>query len=220
LLLAHPDAAVRRRIISYWQGEHWLQLVPPGAGGPVRVSLGIPDTLLLLLLTVYNPLEWDGYDFALRGTLAQETPHADTAPIVCIRVETETGTWKDFPVVAWERLVLCPDTDVYIQARWNPNEGERVDLRGFEGDLRESSLKQAHRGMRLLKTITVVGGRPPGSRQWSEAEFRQAYHETYQTLLDAYESPPTRKEVAQALHIDETTFRTYRRTWHLPFPPF
>ena len=219
LLIALPEAAVRQSSLSDIQGDHWIQLLLPGKPSSVRSSLGIPDTMLLVVVNVYDPLGWDGYHFALRGTLAQETLNADTAPRLTLRCETEAGTWKDFPLAAWERLVMCPGTDLYVRSRWTPTDGTHTDMRGLEQDTRKGSLKEAYRGLKLLHAIERRGGRPQGSREWTEAEFRRAYPDMYQLLLDTYASQPKRYEVAEALSLDRKTFHEYLKAWHLSFPP-
>ena len=171
--------------------------------------------MLVVLVNVSDPLDWYGYHFALRGTLAQETENSDTAPRLTLRCETAAGTWKDFPLAAWERLVICPGTDLYIQSRWMPTDRVRTNMIGLETDTRKASIDTAYKGLQLLHAIGRRGGRPVGTGTFRDtAHFEDTVVGIMVTLIRERRQPT---EEAVAPYVGRDTTDRQMRAWCTQF---
>jgi hypothetical protein len=193
-----------------------LERMPAERDDPVIHELGIPLNTLYYRAILDPPTGWEGYRLEVIGTKKEDPDPPDAVHWIDM-----FGLNQTLIIIAWCRRVYWKKApSVYLEVRWHPETGETIALKGLEWNTTQESLKRLHQGLKLLKAIKATGGRPLGNRKIPPEEFRQQYHDKYQQLLDVYESKPRRREVAEALGLDETTFRTYLKYDNLPFPPF
>jgi hypothetical protein len=148
-------------------------------------------------------------------------PNAATSPLLSICVKTDPEkAGEDILLVARFRMVACPGTPVWIEARWNPTEGETLALKGSPQDMKSGNIDKARKGIGLLKAIDAVGGRPP---DMEEEAFRKQYWDAYCKLLDRAHRDgdrlPAKWQVADELLMHLRTLSRYLNRFQLPWPP-
>jgi hypothetical protein len=225
LIIPHPGISAESPLLRL-RPDHWnVSFLTPGDAYDVNLhEMGTTPDQPAVRVSVQAPLGRKGYAYQLFGTYErlESPPEAFRFQLVGpVGFSELQGPILDgATLIAWRRRVLCEGTSISVEAYWCPAAREtRMQIDGPAKAMRPKIMKQVQRAMTLLEAIEGPG-RPPGSKEISEAEFRQTYPETYQQILDAYGSKPRRKEMAMALGIDRKTFRSYLKEYNLPFPPF
>jgi len=196
--------------------------------------LDIPNDLPLWEVRVSNPRGQHGYYFVMWATVATaDDPPAAPRFLLYQPDDTRKRRKRHEDVfaflnldagsrdalIAWIRRVFYRGSASYVEARWTPTTGKTVSTVHKAATDSLETLALVSQGRKLLGA-PATGGRPRGSTRLSNAEFEQLYPETYERLLDAYNSEPFKYEVAEAMNMDVKTFDTYRDRCKLPFPPF
>ena len=221
LLLIPFDASATQFTTEVQGTVIWATVIQPYENQDFRTRLGVPNDEILFCFAVSNPLGWEDYSFIMYGTFADTIPNAATAPLfsICVKTDPEKAG-EDIPLVARFRMVACPGTPVWIEARWNPTEGETLALKGATNDMKKVNIDKAYNGIRLLRTIEALGGRPP---DMDEETFRQNYWDTYQKLLDQVRRDggrlPTKQQVAAEMLMHRRTLTRTLNRYHLSWPP-
>ena len=127
LLLIPSDSSAMQFVTEVPGTMIWSTVFQPYEGQDFRPRLGIPNDDFIFSFAVLNPLGWEDYVFSLGGTYVPTTLNAATAPLfsICMRPDPDKAE-EDLLLVAWFRMVTCPDTPVWIEVRWNPTEGETL----------------------------------------------------------------------------------------------
>jgi len=207
----------------------------------LRAELGIPQEREIWCYKQWCPLGWQGHFFDLLGTyeMAGDPPHAPRfwfhSPS---DVDRQEYTARDphvyegvdsTPLIAWLRRVRYQDSGLWLEARWSPQTGEALVIKGLEKEVpltraNKAFLKayapQTYAGIALLKAIKAASGRPP---DMEEAAFRRLYWDAYQKLRDQRVREggklPNKIEVADELIIAPRTLKRNLDRYHLPWPP-
>jgi hypothetical protein len=183
----------------------------------LRAELGMPPDAIPASMTIHghsHGAEWDGYDVEMYG--------------IRIGCDQWPPPWPFFrlgPMVTqvWYRRVTAPDSPAYLEARWHPERGESIQLKGLELVTRQSDAERALRGLRLLRLVDKRG-RKPGSRTWSKERFVPALLAAYHACADrsAYETgdyAATERAVALELGISHRSFCRYLEKYQILWPP-
>lgn len=203
-------------------GGH-IQIVSREYSHPVRAELGMPLDTDLVIFSINDLPNWQGYTCELVG--AQEKykfvgEHAEPAsPSEAPRFTFRVAGY-DAPVtlIAWRRRVHCQGTPIYLEVLWHPETGETIALKGLAWGTPQERLKRAHRGLRLLKAIDAIG-RPPDTRVYSSEEFHSAYPGARAKAQRQRGVRPRDEDIARALWISLPTLRRYLSEYGRPVLP-
>jgi hypothetical protein len=222
----------------------------------LQEELSIPQKLDISVIEQWDPLGWRGYFFDLHGTYEtaedlqnprmKDAPrfwlhshHASDGQVYTVR-HPYTYEGMDFPpLIAWRRRVRYQDCGLWLEARWTPETGETLWLRGAEHEVlltsthpkykdgkAINSLKtlspKTHESIALLKAFEAAhGGRPPDFE--NKAAFWQFYWDSYQKVLAVQQRDgnklPTKTQVAAEMLISVRSLKRYRDRHELPWPP-
>jgi hypothetical protein len=191
---------------------------PAGSPHPVRLEFDIPWDRSLFVITLTDPLGWNGYTYALLGT---DPPLQLPSRATIFRLGNLVGPHLPPVLVAYERRITHTETPIALVWRWHPLQGTSLALTGLELDTRKGSLHLMYDGIALLNALEDLGGRPPNFED--KATFRRKYWDAYHKVLEEKQRDgnrlPSKTEVAAEMLIDRKTLYRYRVRHHLTWPP-
>jgi hypothetical protein len=199
-------------------GQHELILVKPSEAQDTKKTLHIPHDARAVIVTIQSPFGQKGYTYELFATYDNLPDAKDSQHARIVAVPGRSRHVPPISIVIWRRRVYCQGIAAFIEACGDPRT-EITPINLIQVDyIPARDVLRALRGRHLLRKIEHKGRRR-GSKNMSEVEFRQRYPEMYQQLLDDYGSKPRRYEVAEALDMDQKTFRNHLKDCNLSFPP-
>jgi hypothetical protein len=213
----------------------------PALMARLQVELHIPPDRDIHVFEQWCPLGREGYFYDLVGTYRIPSDPTRAPWFWLYSLATNVGgmyttRWDDMqgpsdqqPLLAWRRRVRFQDHQFWVEARWSPQTGEILVMKGPEKDIPltranvaflKAHMPKIYEGVALLKAIKAATGRPPAM---DEATFRRLYPETYWKLHDqAYRDGnrlPNKTEVAADMLISPKTLKRKLDRYRLPFPP-
>ena len=149
---------------------------PQESHDDLRAVLGLPHDALLFVMRIdsfedwqeFGYPNWQNYSFELVGV-----PEGPTSPAEAPRFTWRMGTSLErIPIIAWRRRVWCRGSRVYLEARWHPVTGERLDVCAVDGLSPTDVAKFYAQSRHLLRQVSDRG-RPRGLVYFANAEHLQ-----------------------------------------------
>jgi len=204
-------------------GGH-LQMVSPEYAHPMRDELRMPLDTHLIIFSITDLPNWQGYTCELVGVQEQfkfvrgyaEQANPPEAPRFTFCVAGVAGHDIPLTLIAWRRQVHCQGTPVFLEVLWRPETGETIELKGLEWSTTQESLKRVHRGLRLLKAIEVHGGRPHDTRYYSQDQFHARYPGAVADAKKRRGVHIKDEDIARAFPVSVSTFYRYLRKYGRP----
>jgi hypothetical protein len=150
----------------------------------LQAELGTPPALDLCLFQQWWPLArtdkqgnlkgpWKGFYFEVVGPFAGANDLRPGVPLFWLHSASaarEGGyTARDphpyagmdaTPILAWRRRVVYRQSPPWLEARWHPDTGVHIALRGLEHGVRLEQIRWVPRGLQLLQQLEQRGRRP------------------------------------------------------------
>lgn len=184
-------------------------------------ELHIPQDREILLFEQWCPLARDGYFFDLVGTYAHaddpqdaprfwlHSPPAGDRPGYTARDEHMYDPHTT-PLIAWRRRIVYQHAPPWLEARWHPVTGVRLDVCGVDA-LAPSTLSEFCTKSRRLLQQASRRGRPPGRAYFANADALQARVISIMQQAIREGRSPTQEQVA--LYFGIKTSDRQLRTW-------
>ena len=188
----------------------------------LMAELGMPPDAIWKEITLPGASsgeEWQAYQVSMFGMSAGFSEWPPPWPFW--RLFQTGGQGPGIVAQLWLRRVHCLDTPAFIEARWHPERGDTVVLRGLEAVTRFGDAQRALRGLRLLRLLDERG-RPKGSRSVPKAEFRAKLPTFYFAYVDQHGEPPSQEWLADQFGVELRTLARYLdedRRDGIPYPP-
>jgi hypothetical protein len=162
-------AEERQRFV---RGPMSIMFLRAGDGCDVH-DLGIPSDDPAMLVTVREPLLWQGFTYQAFCTYeAPETPPEAPRFFFVSQQSANFQSSGGLQLIAWRRRVYSEKSPLYVEARWHPRHGESIDLKGMRDDPGLKGVVEARRAVKLLQAVEKRGRRsgPAGFRDLQEFE--------------------------------------------------
>jgi hypothetical protein len=172
-----------------------LALAPPEAHDAVVNELGIPRHALLYQVTLIEPLGWQDVTLEVVGTGVEPTDPPE-AP----RFTDGLSEAHPFTIIAWRRRVIYQKSPPWLEARWHPATGERLDVCGVDAPSPTEVAKFYAKSRRLLQLVSARG-RPRRLAYFANAEDLQDTILRIMRQMITEGRYPSQEEVVQYLDV-------------------
>lgn len=189
---------------------------PPPSILALMAELGMPADALPWLDQIKSVgwtfgEEWASCWVEMTGLRLDPSTVPDPCPWPFYRLRLDDDT--EAVVQLWQRRIMCSGTGAYVDARWHPDRGESVALRGLENVPRLADAERALRGLKLLRATDHRGRKRNSGRYRSEAEFREEQDAALKAFrLDGLR-PKNAQQLADKMGVGRTLLFDCWRSW-------
>ncbi len=190
------------------------QLAEDHARRALMDELGMPPDAAWKRITHPGALYgnvWQDYSIEMFGMSVSLLPRPCPWPYWYLSAPDGHG---GIVVQLWLRRVRCNDTPVYVEARWHPERGQSIDLRGLEHIRHPREAQRGLKGLALLRHVERRG-RPRGTLSYPDRDDFVARLERATHQIERRGERVTKRALAVELAVDRRTLPTLLQRHHV-----